>query len=108
MYLIRYLLCLILSIIYSFFILPKKEGGEPTINPTIYPIIWRGMVIIPINSKKAIHIHHYVINAFICLLSFFYDIPKVILGFSIGLFIQGLLYKDRMKFICDNPWSTKS
>lgn len=95
---------LIVSIIYSYLILPKKEGAEPFFNCSIYPILHKGMIIIPYNSEKAIHIHHWIICLLFCLLRVFYTIPELILGISFGLFIQGIQYKDCFDFICDNPY----
>ena len=101
---IRIVIGIIISYIYSLFILPKNEGLEPLLKPTIYPILYKGMVIIPYNKYKAIHLHHWVIYLFICLLSIIYFIPEIIIGFSLGLLLQGIQYKDRFNFICNNPY----
>lgn len=102
------LLGFITAKIYSYFILPNKHGETPLIKLRIYPILYNSMIIIPINNKKAIHIHHWLIYLLICLLVIIINIPKYILGFSIGLFIQGIKYKDSYNFICDNPWNIKN
>lgn len=60
------------------------------------------MIIIPINKKRAIHIHHWIFYLFILFLSFIIYIPKVIIGFSFGLFIQGILYEDSFELFCYN------
>ena len=96
---------LFFSYLYSLFILPKNSGHEPNISPTIYPIMYKGMVIIPLNKEKSLHIHHWMIYLFICLMGYFYTIPKLVLGFSFGLFLQGILYNDRCNLICDNPYN---
>ena len=95
---------LFISTIYSYYILPKNEKNDPNIKPTLYPIIYKGMIIIPYNKYKAFHLHHWPIYLFICLLSFYIYIPDIIFGFSAGLSLQGLTYKDRFKFICNNPY----
>jgi hypothetical protein len=95
---------LIFSYLYSYWILPKQCGYYPYINPTLYPILYNGMLIIPYNKKKAIHLNHWLIHLIICIMSVFIKIPKILIGFSFGLFIQGILYKDRFDFICDNPY----
>jgi hypothetical protein len=95
---------IIISYIYSLFILPKNEGSEPLLKPTIYPILYKGMVIIPYSDDKAIHLHHWIIYLFICLLSIYYFIPKLFIGFSLGLLLQGIQYKDSFNFICNNPY----
>lgn len=95
---------LVVSYVYSLLILPDNEGSEPTINPTIYPLLYKGMIIIPYNNVNAIHLHHWVVYFFICLLSLFFDIPRIVVGFSLGLFLQGIQYKDSLNFICSNPY----
>ncbi len=102
---ILFFIGLFISYIYSLLILPHNEGSEPTINPTIYPLLYKGMIIIPYNKENAIHLHHWVICLFFCILSIFYQIPQIFTGFSLGLFIQGLLYKDSFNFICSNPYN---
>ena len=39
-----------ISCIYSFFVLPNKKEREPSINVTLYPILFKGMLIIPYNK----------------------------------------------------------
>ena len=95
---------LLLSGIYSYLVLPKKEKGHPRISPTLYPLIFKGMIMIPISKEKCFHMHHWIINLFIFFISLFIYIPKLIIGFSLGLFLQGLSYKDRFHFIINNPY----
>ena len=102
---ILFFIGLFISSIYSLLILPDNEGSEPTINPTIYPLLYKGMIIIPYNKVNAIHLHHWVVYFFLCLLSLFYNIPQILTGFSLGLFIQGIRYKDSFNFICSNPYN---
>ena len=64
------------------------------------------MVIIPYNRINAIHFHHWFLYFNLCIIRCFIYIPDILLGFFIGLFIQGLTYKDRLKFICENPYYT--
>ena len=92
------------SLLYSYFILPMKKNTPPKINPTIYPIMYQGMIILPYTNKKAIHIHHWILYCIICFSYCFYNIPIIVIGFSSGLFIQGLTYNDRFSFICENPY----
>ena len=96
------------SLLYSYYILPVETEHKPLIRPTIYPIMWCGMIIIPITQHTAIHIHHYIIYFFILVSNIYYQIPSVILGFSFGLFIQGILYKDCLKLLCRNPYQYPS
>ena len=94
------------SCLYSRMILPKNHGEQPCINPTIYPFMYKGMLIVPYNGEKAIHVHHWIIYFILCLMSLVYQIPHILVGFSFGLCIQGIQYKDRCDFICDNPYNS--
>ena len=96
---------LFVSFGYSVLILPKNEGAEPKINPTVYPLLYRGMIIVPYNRVNAIHLHHWVWYFAIWVISLFVYIPNIVTGFSIGLFIQGIRYKDSLTFICENPYN---
>lgn len=96
---------LVLSYFYSKLVLPRNIGNQPLINPTIYPILYRGMLIIPFNKTQAIHIHHWLFYLLICIIGLFLEFPKIIIGFSLGLFIQGLIYEDRFNFIEKNPYN---
>lgn len=102
---LSFIIGLFISYFYHVLVLPKNEGSEPLINPTIYPLLYKGMVIIPYNKKYAIHLHHWLLYLLICILSLFFNIPEIIIGFSIGLLIQGFTYKDFMNFIRPNPYS---
>lgn len=96
---------LTLSYIFSILILPTKENEPPLINPTFYPIMHKGMIIIPYSNQNALHIHHWITSLIICIFYLnSYKIPKLVFGFSLGLFIQGLTYKDAFSFICENPY----
>lgn len=101
---IYFFLGICLSIIYSYFILPRKSGSNPSIKITLYPILYNGMIIIPYNYHTAFHLHHWIFYLFICISSIFMNIPTIIIGFSFGLFIQGILYDDSFKIICNNPY----
>ncbi len=95
---------ILLSIIFSICLLPTKEGQYPAICPTIYPILYKGMIIIPYSRQKAIHIHHWIIFFIICISRLYIYVPPYIFGFSMGLCIQGLIYRDWYQIICDNPY----
>lgn len=93
-----------MSFLYAVTILPRKESNTPRIKPTIYPVLYNGMIIIPFNPI-AIHLHHWVICFFICLASIFIKIPTILVGFSFGLFLQGIAYNDSLRLLCDNPYN---
>ena len=67
---------LLIASIYSFFFLPNKEYKEPILQPTCYPLMFKGMIIVPYTPKKAFHIHHWIIYLLICTLSFFFIYHK--------------------------------
>jgi len=52
---------LFVSSVYSFCILPTNEGSDPVVNPTMYPLLYKGMIIIPYNKVNAVHLHHWVV-----------------------------------------------
>ena len=103
-YMLFLIIGLILSKMYSYLVLPNKCNIEPKINPSFYPIMFKGMLMFPISEKKCCHVHHWIIYLFICICSLFIYVPKLIIGFSLGLLIQGMLYEDSFTFICDNPY----
>ena len=94
----------LLSQIYAYFVLPKEEGQPPRIQPTLYPILYKGMVIIPYSKNKAIHVHHWIIYFIVCL----FNIPDFFRAFFFGLYFQGLLYDDCIEFIRENPYFVKN
>ena len=100
-----FFLGLLISFFYSLLILPENEGSKPAINPTIPPLLYNGMVIIPYNKVNAIHIHHWIYMLIACLLGLFFKISKVFIGFSLGLILNGIMYKDCFKFIVSNPYN---
>jgi len=100
----EFILGFLLALIYSYFVFPKKVGHSPRISPTIYPIFYKGMIIIPIFSK-AIHIHHWILGLVSCI--YFYKRNSFIFSFSIVLLIQGLGYSDFYKIVRDNPYKKK-
>ena len=95
---------LLLSLIFIYFILPKKSGYYPNIKINFKPLMFNSMIIIPINRNYALHIHHWFIYFFVLFASFFIYIPKLITGFSLGLFLQGISYSDSFNFLCKNPY----
>jgi hypothetical protein len=93
------------AILYSYLVLPKKQKGKPLIDITLYPILWNGMILIPLTKTKALHIHHWLIFLIISSLHTIINFSNKLFGFSFGLFLQGLRYKDFMIFINKNPWN---
>ena len=102
---IYFLFGLLTAFVYTYLILPKNCGTDPSIKMTIYPFFYNGMIIIPIDENNALHIHHWLIFSIICFSSIIFNIPTLLLGISLGLSIQGLFYNDCFDFICDNPYN---
>jgi hypothetical protein len=100
----NFILGLILSIIYTLVVLPSETGEIPKIHFTFYPFAFKGMIYIPISEEKCIHVHHWIL--FLALLFFHTRLPPILVGFSFGLFIQGLTYDDAFTFIVANPYSS--
>ena len=100
----RFLIGIFIGIVYTYFVLPKKEGNEPKINPTFYPFLHKGMIIIPYSYEKALHIHHWMFCLLICILALIIDIPAMFTGFCFLLLIQGLTYEDSFDIVCENPY----
>ena len=92
------------SLIYSYAILPKNMGEFPVIQPTIYPVIYKGMLVVIYSKTKAIHLHHWILYLFLCIVNIIVKGPDIITGFASGLTIQGYTYSDSCKFICNNPY----
>ena len=101
---INFTVGLILALIYSILVFPKNVGECPKISPTIYPILYKGMIFLPY-GKKSFHIHHWIIAFFFCL--YFYNKNQYIYGFSLGLLLQWLTYNDSYKIISPNPYNKK-
>ena len=93
---------IIFAILYSNCILPEKEGEIPKISITIYPFLYKGMIIIPISNKKALHIHHWIICLILLLLYNYMYLWLFV--FLLGLIIQGISYKDCFTILVNNPY----
>jgi hypothetical protein len=93
---------LIASILYCRYILPRSCNEKPTIQFSVYPIIYQGMVIIPVYSK-ACHIHHWIIYS---ILACFVD--GWLYVFCVVLTLQGLSYKDAFTIVVENPYNVQT
>jgi hypothetical protein len=93
---------IIASAAYSMLLLPDCVNEAPKLQPTIYPILSRGMIILPVDRTKALHLHHWLL--FTCLLTTV-DLPEVVAGFSYGLVMQGIEYSDYLQIHTTNPYS---
>lgn len=90
----------VLAFIYCIMVFPIECNNKPKIDITLYPLLHNGMVIIPYNSKNALHIHHWI-----CYIPLLFLLNKSFVWFFfLGLIIQGLTYDDRFDIICRNPY----
>jgi membrane protein CcdC involved in cytochrome C biogenesis len=89
-------------IAYLYTTLVMRGSGEPPrIGPTLYPVLYNGMVIIPVSANTAVHIHHWMLLLPLTAQSEF----QVARGFALGMVYQGLLYKDRFNIVENNPYN---
>ncbi len=95
---------IILSIIFSLWLLPNTEGQCPRFCPILYPLIYKGMIFIPYSKNKALHIHHWILGLLLCIYSLYYKVPQWFIGFAVGMIIQGLTYNDWSDVIVKNPY----
>ena len=69
---------------------------------------YNSMIIIPISKNKAIHLHHWIFLSIIVLFLNKYfknkKLLEILIGFFLGLIIQGLTYNDAYDFIIQNPY----
>ncbi len=106
----NYFLGLLIALIYTISVLPKKHNRIPNINFTLYPMVYKGMIYIPIDNEHAIHVHHWLINLIILIIGLMFKIQKtkigkIVIGIMVGLFLQGISYKDSLKFKTSNPFT---
>ena len=94
---------LCIAAIYCYLCLPRIEKEKPAITFTLFPVLHDSMIIIPLGPNKALHLHHWLLFS----LLFLFRMSEFQKGFSLGMVLQGLLYKDRFDFIVENPY-TKS
>lgn len=101
-----FIIGIIIAILYSNIILPRKVDENPKININFYPILYKGMIIINYYKNNCIHIHHWILYLFIFLILLNKNNNKYLLlkGFVFTMFLQGLLYKDFYILSCKNPY----
>jgi hypothetical protein len=93
----------IVALVYIIVCLPRSHGSPPSITPTFYPFMYKGMIIIHINQENAIHVHHWMVLAPILICYQYINI-----GLWIGcllVILHGLTYKDALCVRVVNPYS---
>ena len=86
----------LVALIYSATVLPTDAGAVPKIAPTLWPILFRGMVMLPVGRRKCLHVHHWILYGTIWSLV---PLPSVVQGFVAAMTIQGIKYSDRFQII---------
>ena len=96
---------LALSAAYAAWGLRGGAGRAPRLRPTLWPLLHRGMVIVPLSPTVALHVHHWVL--YLPVLAWAAARAHgVMAGFALGMVAQGLHYHDRFHFLCPNPYRT--
>lgn len=97
-----------LALVYITAVLPVRTGETPAIKPTFYPVMFQGMIVVPVTRNTAVHVHHWVIYS--ALLLFCREILGPLgFGFCLTLAVQGFVtYQDRLQFMQKNPWFSSS
>ena len=101
------LIGLIIAYTVTTYLYPLKCGEYPVICPTVKPLIHNGLIKIPITSKKAIHVHHWIIACIAMFVMVYIHMSDIAIGIAIGFFIHGLGYSDCFDLICENPYGDK-
>jgi hypothetical protein len=92
----------VIAFAYSLLVLPARAGTAPKVAPTLWPILWKGMIFVPFR-QKAVHVHHWLIYGTLFLLV---PLPSIVEGFVVTMAIQGLRYPDRFQMLVENPFCT--
>ena len=98
----RVLLGVALGCAYARWGLGREAGSTPRLRPTVWPFLYRGMVLIPLpgHTERALHLHHWLLYA----LALPYLAPHpVAWGAALSLVGQGLQYEDSLQFVVPRP-----
>ena len=90
---------------YAWWGLGRATGSIPRVHPTVPPVLYRGMVVVPLGApgraERAAHLHHWMLLLPPLLLL---RLPAAAAGFAAALAAQGLCYRDRFEVLCQNPY----
>ena len=113
-----------IAMLYAYFMYPDNAANAPCIPwTTFYPVLYKGMIVIPISSTRAFHIHHWafyfpftiicaVLNTIIGQPSCEnHGVTALVLmathGFSSVMAFHGLvMFRNRLGVIVKNPYHT--
>jgi hypothetical protein len=105
--LIRILAGCVLFVVYALVVLPSDSGSPPAVKPSIYPVLYQGMILVPLSRSKALHVHHWTLCAlFFCAGILAKKKWYLLLTFTGLAALHGLFwYKDSLRFVQQKPWS---
>ena len=81
-------------------LLPRKSTAPPIIQISCYPVLYKSMCIIPLNTQLALHVHHWLPYTVLAL----FGTSPLWVTYCWFMAVQGLCYTDRFKFVVTNPW----
>ena len=91
----------VIGCVYAKWGLGTHAGTIPRIRPTVWPVLYRGMIMIPLpRTERALHLHHWLVYA--VLLPWLAPWP-VAWGAAMSLAVQGVLYNDCLHFVVPRP-----
>ena len=102
-YIVQGLLGAALGLLYARWGLGRAAGSIPKLHPTAWPLLWRGMIVIPVpwTPGRCLHVHHWLVcSAAVPSLA---AACPVAAGAALSLALQGLTYADRFTFMGDVP-----
>lgn len=93
-----------LGLLYIYGVLPCRAGGKPRLDFSLYPVLHKGMIIIPISEGQALHVHHWMFYSIFLLFTHEY-LNDLVRAYVLTLIFHGLFcYSDSLQFMEDNPW----
>ena len=104
LFLLRGLAGAALGLAYARWGLPKDAGSAPRLHPTAWPLLYCGMIVIPLpgtRRRRCLHVHHWLVCA-ACLPWLMFSHPAAA-GAALSLAAQGLRYDDCFVFVVDAP-----
>lgn len=109
-----------LGLLYARWGLGRAAGSTPRLRPTAWPLLHRGMIVIPLDlgrgaagRGRCLHVHHWLVYA--ALLPWLAPAHPLAAGAALSLVAQGLAYADRFEFVvaappgyAPPPWATRA
>ena len=74
---------------------------------TVWPFLYKGMLIVPLNDSYAIHVHHWMVYLPLAILALV-TARLAVAGFAGTMVVHGLLvYQDRFAVVVRSPWTER-